>query len=135
MANRNGRLVGAFLLIAIGASAAASAADSLYARLGGTPGVSAIVADTIDKVAADPEMSPSFDEANLQRMKELLTQQICTLTGGGCADRGDTLREVNSGYRLVEAMRESMRARGVPLAARNELLEILAPRNRNAGTR
>jgi hemoglobin len=130
--HRNGRLAGALVLIAMGASAASAqpTADSLYARLGGTIVVSAFVADTIDKVIADPEMKPSFDRANLQHVKALLTERICTLTGGGCTDHGVAMRELHS-RELIEAMRESMRAHDVPLVARNQLLEILAPMSRD----
>ena len=124
MAFRKGRHAGAYILIALGVSAIATAQTptTLYARLGGTPVVSAFVADAIDKV-------------NLQHVKDPLTQRICALTGGCTA----SLRDVRAGHHisaaefsgLVEALRESMRAREVPLAARNQLLEILAPMNRD----
>ena len=127
MANRNGMLAGAFFLAAFGFSTNASA-DSLYARLGGTPVVEAVVADAIDKT-------------HLPLAKDQLAERICTLTGGGCSDGGKlnlshaaqpiSRAEFSS---LVEAMRESMRARNVPLAARNQLLEILAPVSRDAVT-
>jgi hypothetical protein len=134
MAYRNGKLAGAFILIACGISATVSAqatlrqlpaiapAGSLYARLGGTPVVTAFVADTIDKVPANPQMDRSS-------LKDTLTTQICALTGGGCAYRDDMHDVQLPG--LVEVLRESMRAREVPLAARNQLLEILAPMNRD----
>ena len=49
------------------------------------------------------------------------------------------MREVHAGHHisnaeffgLVEVLRDSMRARDVPLAARNQLLEILAPMKRD----
>ena len=153
MAYRHGWLAGAFTMLAIGVSAVAAAqtppspvplpetapAGSLYARLGGTPVVTGFVADTIDKVAANPEMNRSFDKVNLQHVKDMLAEQICALTGGGCVYSGDTMREVHAGHHisnaeffgLVEVLRESMRAREVPLAARNQLLEILAPMKRD----
>lgn len=127
MANRTRVLTGALFLVAFGSSTTASA-DSLYARLGGAPVVSAFVADAIEKT-------------HLPLAKEQLTERICTLTGGGCSDGGKlnlshaaqpiSRAEFSS---LVEAMRESMRARNVPLAARNQLLEILAPVSRDAVT-
>jgi hypothetical protein len=127
MTNRNGLLARAFFLVAIGLSTTASA-DSLYARLGGTPVVAAFVADAIDKT-------------NLPLAKDRVTERICTLTGGGCSDDGKmnlshAARPISGAEfsTLVEAMRESMRARDVPLAARNQLLEILAPMSRDAAT-
>ena len=123
MTNRNRMITGAFLLIAFGISTTASA-DSLYERLGGTTVVSAVVADAVDKT-------------KLPLAKELLTERICALTGGGCKIAagkpiGTNAQPISSTEfsGLVEAMRESMRARDVPLAARNQLLEILAPMSR-----
>ena len=153
MATRNRWLAGLFTLVVAGASASSFAqspaarvpppaiapAGSLYARLGGTSVVTGFVAETIDKVAASPEMNRTFDKVNLQHVKDMLTEQICALTGGGCIYTGDTMRDVHAGHHisdaeffgLVEALRESMRNRDVPLTARNQLLEILAPMKRD----
>lgn len=118
---------------------ATAPAGSLYARLGGTPTVSAFVNQTIDRVAADPRMNQSFDKVNLQHVKDMLLEQICSLTGGGCTYTGDTMHDVHAGHHisnaeffgLVEVLRGAMREQGVPLSARNELLEILAPMKRD----
>jgi len=130
-------------LIASGALAGSlpevAPAGSLYERLGGTPKVTAFVNRTIDKVAADPHMNRSFDKVNLQHVKDMLSEQICSLSGGGCSYTGDTMRDVHAGHHisnaeffgLVEVLRDSMRAHDVPLSARNELLEILAPMKRD----
>ena len=112
---------------------------SLYERLGGTSRVTAFVNLTIDTVAADPAMNKSFDKVNLQHVKDMLIEQICSLTGGGCKYTGDTMRDVHAGHHisnaeffgLVEVLRDAMRAQRVPLSARNELLEILAPMKRD----
>ncbi len=112
---------------------------SLYERLGGTAKVSAFVNQTIDAVAANPKMNQSFDKVNLQHVKDMLIEQICSLTGGGCKYTGDTMRDVHAGHHignaeffaLVEVLRDAMRAQQVPLSARNQLLEILAPMKRD----
>ena len=112
---------------------------SLYERLGGTPKVSAFVNQTIDVVANNPRMNQSFDKVNLQHVKDMLIEQICSLSGGGCKYTGDTMRDVHAGHHisnaeffdLVEVLRDAMRAQDVPLSARNELLEILAPMKRD----
>ena len=114
-------------------------AGSLYERLGGTSKVTLFVGETIDHVATDPETMRNFDKVNLQHVKDMLIEQICSLTGGGCQYGGDTMRDVHAGhhisnaefYDLVAMLRESMRAQDVPLSARNELLEILAPMKRD----
>jgi hemoglobin len=84
-------------------------------------------------------MNRSFDKVNLQHVKDKLVEQICSLTGGGCNYSGDTMRDVHAGHKitnaefaeLVEVLREAMRKQNVPLSARNELLEILAPMKRD----
>ena len=145
-------LTGAFIALAVIASPAfaqqapaptplpaVAPAGSLYARLGGTPAVTAFVNETIEKVAANPQTNKSFDKVNLQHVKDKLSEQICSLTGGGCVYSGDTMRDVHAGHHisnaeffdLVEVLRDAMRTHQVPLAARNELLEILAPMKRD----
>jgi len=143
MTPRRASVCALFCLLASASFAGVPPADappgSLYARLGGTPKVTAFVNDTIDRVAAEPHMNQSFDKVNLQRVKDMLLEQICSLTGGGCTYTGDTMRDVHAGhhitnaefYALVEELRGAMRAQGVPLGARNELLEILAPMKRD----
>src|SRR5262245_45586284 len=98
-------------------AAAQPPAGSLYARLGGTAKVTAVVDETIDKVAADPHMNQSFDKVDLKRVKALLVEQICALSGGGCTYTGDTMKDVHAGHKitnaeffgLVEVLRDSMR--------------------------
>ena len=101
-------------------------ADSLFARLGGTARVTAIADATVAELAANSREA-SFGKRAPQDFKNDLVRRICAVTGGGCRYRGaaDTSPE------LVEALRLAMRTHGVPLAARNELLEALAPTRRN----
>lgn len=143
MAPRRALIATLFCLVSCASVARApparAPADSLYARLGGTPKVVAFVDQTIERVAADPRTSSSFDKVNLQHVKDMLTEQICSLSGGGCDYSPETMREAHAGPRisndeflaLVEELRSAMRAQAVPLAARNELLEILAPLKRD----
>lgn len=151
---RRCRLAGALALFAVNLFCAAAFAQappalvpppavaptgSLYERLGGTPKVTAFVNATIDEVATNPATNKSFDKVNLQHVKVMLIEQICSLTGGGCKYTGDTMRDVHAGHHisnaefagLVEMLRGAMRAQDVPLPARNELLEILAPMKRD----
>ncbi len=151
MAYRSRWLAGIFTLLAAGISMATFArtptlarppaiapAGSLYERLGGTPAVTAFVADTIDKVVANPQTNRPFDKVNLQNAKDMLVEQICAFTGGGCPCSSEPKLAVFASddisdmeyFGLIEALRESMRARDVPLAARNQLLEVLTPMER-----
>jgi hemoglobin len=126
-------------LWAIAPVAIASSPDSLYARMGGTPNVTAVVSDLIDEAASDPQLKRSFDKMNLGRLKDLLVEQICELTGGGCRYSGDSMRDVHAGlgitqaefYGLVQVLKDSMQRHGIAIRERNELLAILAPMKRD----
>jgi hemoglobin len=123
----------------------AESAATLYDRLGGTQGVHAIADALIDRAAADPVMGRSFADVNLKRVKRLLAEQICELSGGPCRYSGSSMREAHAGlhisqaefYDLVDTLRQVLSERRVPLGARNELLRLLAAMKRDvieAGT-
>jgi hemoglobin len=112
---------------------------SLYTRLGGAPGVEAIADTLIDRVVADPVMGPSFKDTKLDRIKRLLAEQICDLSGGPCRYSGDSMKEVHAGhriseaqfYRMVGALRAILRERRVDQRSANQLLRLLAPIKRD----
>lgn len=121
------------------ADAVAPPASSLYARMGGTATITAVVDELIDHSASDPKLKRSFDGVNLTHVKKMLIEQICSMSGGGCTYTGDSMKEVHAGhkidqaefYGLVEVLRDSLRRHGVGLSERNELLKILAPMKRD----
>ncbi len=121
------------------ATAAMAASDSLYVRLGQEPGVTAIATALIDRVAANPITGPNFKDSKLDRIKELLAEQICDLSGGPCRYSGDPMKEVHAGHHISEAMfyvmvdtlRDVMKERHIDMRSRNELLRLLAPMKRD----
>jgi len=127
------------LLVGMAADAASSAQRSLCDRLGGVAGVDAIAATLIDRVAADPVLGRSFKDSKLDRIKKLLAEQICDLTGGPCHYSGDSMKEVHAGHHISEAefygmvadLREVLKQRHVSQGAANELLRLLAPMKRD----
>lgn len=144
MIQPTGALKSIWLAICCGAITASSVHaanrdDSLYSRLGGTANVTAFVTDTIDHAASDPHLKHTFEGVNLGRVKGHFVEMVCELTGGGCKYSGDTMHDAHAGlgatesqfYVLVQLLRDSMRRHGVPLGARNELLQILAPMKRD----
>ena len=110
-------------LSCLAAAGETAAPESLFERLGGTPRITAIVGATVDGLAAN---SASLGNREPQVTKNELVRRICAVAGGGCRSRG----AADTGTELIEALRVAMRAHGVPLAARNELLEALAPTRR-----
>jgi hemoglobin len=127
------------MLVWAGAPGAAHADDALYVRLGGRDGVDAIAAALIDRAAADPLTGPSFTDSKLDRIKQLLGEQLCELAGGPCVYSGDPMKEVHAGhhiseaqfYRMVEELKQILVERGVDQRSTNELLRVLAPMKRD----
>jgi hypothetical protein len=119
-------LLSTFCCVALADRAAAP--DSLYSRLGGPAKVNAFVSDSVDAAAAGAHDQPPFTAANLGALKQQLAARICLLSGGRC-DSGPVSLELGDAHivALIESLRTSMRAHDVPLSARNELLEVLAP--------
>jgi len=119
--------------------AIASSPESLYARMGGTANVTAVVSDVIDEAASDPHLKRSFDKVNLGRLKRILVEQICELAGGGCRYSGDSMHDAHAGlgitqaefYGLVQVLKDCMERHGIAIRERNELLAILAPMKRD----
>jgi hemoglobin len=126
-------------MICLAGVCAAQARDVLYARLGGNDGVKVIADTLVDRVAADPLTGPSFQGANLNRIKRLLAEQICDLSGGPCRYSGDSMKQVHEGhhitqaqfYRVVATLRGVLRERHVDQRSTNELLRLLAPTKRD----
>jgi hemoglobin len=119
--------------------AAAGAAPTLYDRLGGESGVAAITGSLIDRVSSDPTLGRSFKDTNLKRIKKLLAEQICDLSGGPCHYSGDSMKEVHAGHHISEAefygmvntLRGILKQQHVSQGATNELLRLLAPMKRD----
>jgi hemoglobin len=126
-------------MVCFAGTCAANVSDTLYARLGGEPGVAAISNRLIDRVAADPITGPSFKDSKLSRIKQLLAEQICDLSGGPCRYSGDSMKEVHAGhhitqaqfYRMVEVLRDVLNEQHVDLRSTNQLLRLLAPMKRD----
>jgi hemoglobin len=134
MVRRTPLLAALFIMgsVAAAGDAARSRApvEPLFERLGGTARVTAFVDATVDELAADPQGGPVREGLDLQAVKAELVARICALSGGGCRYRHNaTALQASTG--LVEVLRVAMRAHGVPLSARNELLETLAPTRRD----
>jgi hemoglobin len=121
------------------AAAGAAVHTTLYDRLGGAAGVTAIADELIDRVSSDPKLGQSFKDTKLDHIKKLLAEQLCELSGGPCHYSGDSMREVHAGhhisqaefYGMVEDLRAILRERRVSLGATNQLLRLLAPMRRD----
>jgi hemoglobin len=66
---------------------------SLYERLGGTPGITAVVEEFVTTTGKDPRIAQFFSNADIPRLKKLMVEQICQNTGGPCHYTGKTMKE------------------------------------------
>lgn len=122
-------------LAAIVLATSAFADGTLFDRLGGKPGLARITERMVDLAVADPKIGVYFEDANVPRLKGLLTAHFCQITGGGCSYPGRDMKAAHADLkiddrafnRLVEVLQIAMDDEGVSFATQNELLAILAP--------
>ncbi len=79
----------------------------LYTRLGGKDGVSAIVDSFIDDMLADTRLKKPFAKTKkgpkLDHFKQMLNDQICEITGGGCQYTGKPMPDEHAGMKITAA--------------------------------
>ena len=131
------------LAAALSACAPSPSRDAaLFEQLGGMAGIERIVSDTVDRSVADPRIAWSFDNTNHNRLKRLIAQQFCNLSGGPCprrergmgpAHRHLGLKEAHFNA-LVENLQDAMDEAGTPFQAQLRLLRLLAPMKREIVT-
>ena len=135
------RVAAIAIAIACGAQAA-PATDPLFDALGGKPGIDALVQDLVPRLAADPAIGTFFKDTNLRELKKQLADQLCAVSGGGCAYEGDDMKHSHAALkiakadfnRMVEVLQDAMDARAIPFADQNRLLARLAPMHRDVIT-
>ncbi|HEX9799219.1 MAG TPA: group 1 truncated hemoglobin [Thermoanaerobaculia bacterium] len=121
------------------AQEAASAAPSLYERLGGLAPISVVVDDFIDTLVPDAVLNanPAIDEARRRvpasYLKYHVTAMVCQATGGPCQYHGRDMKSSHAHLNITEkewdrmvTLFEEVAARHqVPAAETAELVAIL----------
>lgn len=136
------RLLCAAAIVAALHGVPAAADAPLYDRIGGDR-LSAIAHDLVDRSSSDPRTNRSWRKVSLHRVKGVLTQYLCSITGGPCVYEGDTMKDIHAGldideaemFTMVQSLRDIMVSHEVPLRERNELLELLASSKRDVVTK
>lgn len=115
-------------------TASSAAAVPLYVRLGGEPAVKAVVKDFVEEqVAKDPRINAFFKSTDIPHLEQMLFEQICAATGGGCTYTGKDMKTTHSGMKvseahfnaLVEDLTKTLDKFGVKEAEKTELLTAL----------
>ena len=134
-----GALAGACCLPAVALAQATATNDSLYQAWGRTAGILAVMDDFFTRLQADARTAPHFKDASRKHLVKQLTDQLCQQAGGPCLYDGPTMAEAHRGqeitkrdfHALVEVLQQSMAAQGIPFAAQNCMLALLAPMHRD----
>jgi len=78
---------------------------TLYERLGGYDGISAVVEDFLAALGKDPmfaRFGPGRSEDSHHRAKQLIKDQICWLTGGPCVYIGRDMATAHQGLEITQ---------------------------------
>ena len=110
-------------------------AQSLYERLGGTDGITAVARSFEERAAKDSRINQKFARTNLQRLTKEFVDQLCQDSGGPCTYTGLSMKEshtnmgVTSGEfdAFVEDFVATLNDFNVGKTEQDELLSDLAP--------
>ncbi|MCW0405675.1 group 1 truncated hemoglobin [Xanthomonas sacchari] len=108
---------------------------TLYADLGGQPGVEALVETLLSRIADDPRIVQHFARVNIVMLDQRLVQKFCHLSDGPCADTAKPMKQAHQHLpiheadfnALVEDLVWAMDQRGIQRRVQNRLLARLAP--------
>jgi hemoglobin len=90
----------------LAAQQAAGGQDTLYKRLGGYDAIAAVTDDFIGRMATDPQLSRFFvghSTQSLQRIRQLVVEQLCQAAGGPCFYTGRSMKESHAGMGISQA--------------------------------
>ena len=87
------------LTLLLSAANAQEKAASLYTRIGGYDVISAVANEYLRGIRSDPRFARFSGRGadSLRRAKQLLKEQLCTLTGGPCSYIGRDMKAAHSG--------------------------------------
>ena len=135
-------MIGGLLTISSGAVAHAGESEeaSLYERLGGMPGIRAVVDDLLPRILADSRINRWFahaaiDPAAADHYKAMLADLVCQATGGRCVYAGGDMATVHKDrgitaeafQAMVEDITATLDKLNVPQIEKSQLLGLLAP--------
>jgi hemoglobin len=111
--------------------------DSLYKRLGGYDAIAAVTDDLAGRLVSDPQLGRFFQGVSrnsVQRIRQLLVDQLCQATGGPCVYIGRDMKTAHAGLgiggsdwdQMVKLMGQTLDKFNVPDRERGELLNALS---------
>jgi len=114
---------------------AVAAPASLYDRLGGEAAIRAVVDEFVANVAADTRINKWFENADIERLKGHLVNQIGQASGGPQVYTGRDMKTTHAGMAiddaafnaLVEDLVKALDKFNVQQQEKDELLGLLGP--------
>ena len=95
------------LLLALSLSAAAQQPQpTLYKRLGGYDALAAVTDDFLGRLATDPAFARFFaghSSDSIKRIRQLIVDQLCAVTGGPCVYTGRDMKTAHAGMGISES--------------------------------
>ena len=124
-------------------AAPAFAADTLFADMGGQPGIDRLVDASVDNYLADDRIKDTFSESNMDRVRAEFKVQFCQVAGGPCSYSGHNMTAAHKGLHLtnadfnavVEDLQAAMTSCDISFATQNRFLARLAPYQHQVVTR
>ena len=124
-------------------AAPAFAADTLFADMGGQPGIDRLVDASVDNYLADDRIKDTFSESNMDRVRAEFKVQFCQVAGGPCSYSGHNMTAAHKGLHLtnadfnavVEDLQAAMTSCDISFANQNRFLARLAPYQHQVVTR
>ena len=116
-------------------AASPAARSPLFDRVGGKPGLAAVVDGFMLNAAVDPRIARRFRDADTPRFKAALAERLCVSIGGPCRDTGRPMKTVHAGMGISDAefnamtqdLRRAMSRHDIPVDTQLEFVAALEP--------
>lgn len=110
------------------------ARENLYDRLGAKEGIRAVVDDFYDRLLANDELGPFFEDADMEKLRRTQTDFLCEAGGGPETYDAEPVREAHLHIpftpthiqQAIELLYESLDALDVSEADANAIVEAVA---------
>ena len=108
--------------------------SGLYERLGRRDGIRAVVDDFYDRLVADPDLGPFFEDADVEKLRRTQTDFLCEAAGGPETYDATPVREAHLHVpfepahieRAVELLYESLAEFDVPDEDAEKVVQAVA---------
>jgi hemoglobin len=126
-------------LLAVSAGALAQNGPTLYDRIGGESKMRATVHEFVLIMESDDRINFTFANTDLKKFEQLLFEQLCNITDGGCKYTGRDMytshAKLNITNAMFNALAEDLYAafdrEHVPYRLQNKVVALLAPMERD----